>query len=88
MNEDVFSIISEYLDNDFLPVSHKYYKNHIDHVNTKLNKNKNNGIIRCDMLVDIMIHAPGFCHKYCICKAADIGAKRNYYSKYRKKRKK
>tara|TARA_B100001094_G_scaffold328421_1_gene388804 strand:- start:3813 stop:4046 length:234 start_codon:yes stop_codon:yes gene_type:complete len=36
------------------------------------------------VLVDIMWHAPGFCHKYCVCKVATTDDRMYYYnSKHR-----
>ena len=41
-----------------------------------------NGI---ELLADMIIHAPGFCGRYCVCRVATIADKREYYQIYKKR---
>tara|TARA_B100001093_G_C26706974_1_gene961674 strand:+ start:8 stop:238 length:231 start_codon:yes stop_codon:yes gene_type:complete len=70
---DVYRNIVSFLKIQEMPIVNKeYLKSYV------LKKwNRLNGI---PLLVDIVWHAPGFCHKYCVCKVASTIDRLEYYN--------
>jgi hypothetical protein len=72
MNQDVYSHIVSYLKIIDTPIiSRNFIKGYVMKKLQRLN-----GI---PVLVDILWHSPGFCHKYCICGVVGEKERLEYY---------
>ena len=70
---DIYRIVISFLNIKDIPiVNREYLKSYV------LNKwMRLNGL---PLLVDITWHAPGFCHKYCVCRVVGVNSRIAYYT--------